>query len=130
MWKRSRSSKLPEISSFKDLKYAKKSGAAETRREYSSSIIKVTYKASTPKFGRTFFPDRGGGRLARGFSGITASSSLEEKPLPSKTSESSTLSSSTTFLCFGEAFDVVGAMDVDFSSASANSSPGHSPPSG
>jgi hypothetical protein len=62
--------------------------------EYSSSIKKVTHEASTPKLGRTFFLDQRGGRLARGFAGMIASSSSpEEKSLPLKSSESSTLSS-------------------------------------
>jgi hypothetical protein len=92
MRKHSWSSKLPEISSFKDLKYTKRLSAAKTSGEYLSSINELTYEVSRPKLGRTFLPDRGGGRLARGFAGITvSSSSSEEKLWPSKSYESSTL---------------------------------------
>jgi hypothetical protein len=79
MRKRSQSSKLPEISSFEDLKYTKKLSIAEVREEYSSSIGKLTHEASTPKLGRIFFPDRGGGRLARGFTGMNVSSFIRRK---------------------------------------------------
>jgi hypothetical protein len=123
--------KTPRNFVIQDLKCAKKLGASKTHREYSSSVRNVTYEASMPKFGRTFFPDRGGGRLARGFAGMArSSSSLEEKSWQSKSSESSTLSISTTFLRFVEACDVVGAMEVDSSGASVKSRPGNLPPSG
>jgi hypothetical protein len=51
----------------------------------------TTYDASRPKFGRTFFPARGGGRLSRGWAGMAASSSSpEEGERAPRSSESST----------------------------------------
>jgi hypothetical protein len=74
----------------------------------------TTYDASRPKFGRTFFPARGGGRLSRGLAGMAAlSSSPEEGEWAPSSSESSTRSTSLTFACFVEARDVVGAADAD-----------------
>jgi hypothetical protein len=91
----------------------------------------TTYDASRPKFGRTFFPALGGGRLARGLAGIAASSSSpEEGERAPSSSESSARSTSLTFARFVEARDVVGAVDADSSGASKNSRPGYSPSSG
>jgi hypothetical protein len=88
----------------------------------------TTYDASRPKFGRTFFPARGGGRLSRGLARMAASSSpLEEGERAPNSSESSTRSTSPTFACFVEACDVVGAADANSSGVSMNSHPGYSP---
>jgi hypothetical protein len=91
----------------------------------------TTYDVSRPKFGRTIFPARGGGRLSRGLARMVAlSSSPEEGEWAPGSSESSTRSAPVIFLRFVEACDIVGAADADSSRVSTNSRPGYSPPSG
>jgi hypothetical protein len=103
-----------------------------TRQSQSRRYSRVTtYDASRPKFGRTFFPIRRGGRLSKGLAGITASlSPTEEGERAPSSSESSTRSTSLTFARFVEARDIMGATDADSSGASTNSRPGYSPSSG
>jgi hypothetical protein len=92
------------------------------------SSARKTYDASIPNFGRTFFSVRGGGRLLKGTSGITlSSSSPEERWASSRSSESST--TSAIGLLFG-ALGGDGAAEVDPSGTSVNSRPGYSPISG
>jgi hypothetical protein len=100
-----------------------------TRRNHPGRNSRVTtYDASRPKFGRTLFPARGGGRLSRGLARIAApSSSPEEGEWAPSSSESLTRSTSATFVHFVKSRDVVGAADADSFGASTKSRLGYSP---
>jgi hypothetical protein len=58
-WNRSRTPKLPEVSSFEDLKHATELKQDEVIQERDSRI--ASDDASRPKFGRTLFPVQVGG---------------------------------------------------------------------
>jgi hypothetical protein len=128
-WNRSCPPKLPKDSSFEDLKCVTE--LQQDKAIPGRNSRTTTYDASRPKFGRTFFPARGGGRLSRGLAGMAeSSSSPEEGERAPSSSNSSTLSASPTFARFAEARDVVGTADADSDGASTNSRLGYSPSSG
>jgi hypothetical protein len=85
-WNRSRSPKLAKVSSVEDLKYAMQSKRDKVVQERSSKA--KSYDVSRPKFGRAFFPARGGGRTSRGLAGIAAPSSSPEDGRPEVWQES------------------------------------------